>query len=241
VKKLRKMVGSILIFSLLLGLVNIAPTLAKNFNVPEGVNVVYSSSGEGIVMVPAGWPDNAAHPTMLRITAISVADGTLDASDANLEIDIPHGSAWVPMVYFVTGSNPDLVPWAKQLLSGLPCAMLPGNTRALSTDVLKVERHGNTINVELTTPQTVLWYNPTLNGFVQVTLPAFTIQLEKVGGSVHKETTMSLTGWPGASGWTGVTEKMGFNANGVFTSSGWNSEMANCFITMHGIGKWTPP
>lgn len=245
VKKLKKVAVVFSAMALSMMLAAVAPAFAKNFNVPEGVNRVYYSGGEGVIAVPTGWPTGGAHPTLLHIKALDVEIGTLGSAD-NIEIDVPYpmpdgSTAWLPVAYFTTSTNPDTVSWAQMLLSGFPAALLLGNIRGVSDSVLKVERHGNSVTVELTASQTVLWFNPTHTGVVAAIIPAFTMQLDKVGGSVHKESVTSLTGYSGASGWTGYVDQMGFNADGVFTCTGWNSEMSDCFITMHGISTWVPP
>jgi hypothetical protein len=143
-----------------------------------------------------------------------------------------------PIAFFTTNPNPDLIDWVQNLMSGLPAAGLPGNIRYVSDDVIIVNRHGNSIIVELTAPQTILM------GTGPVVVPAFTVELNKVGGSVHQDETVALTGYPDASGYTGYVEEMGFNAEGAFTCSAWSYDsvpMTDCFITMHGITIYTPP
>ena len=81
-------------------------------------------------------------------------------------------------------------------------------------------------------------------GPVSLVVPAFTLELNKVDGSVHQNETVVLADYPGASGYTGSPEEMGFNAEGVFTCQAWscNSQpMTDCFIVMQGIIIYTPP
>ena len=233
-----KIVVSVVSLLMLFGA--LTPAFAKNFNYPEGQDIVYSSGGEGFIAAPAGY---FGPITSMKIRAVNVEIG-LQGSGDNLEIDflVPGTSIYIPVVFFTTNPNPDIIDWLKILLSGFPAAGLPSNIRYVSDDVLIVDRHGNSITVELTTPQTILMVQSGTP--VPVVVPAFTVELNKVGGSVHRDETVVLTGYPGASGWTGYIEEMGFNAEGAFTCPAWsyNSEpMTDCFITMHGITIYTPP
>ena len=237
---MKKAAFALLTLSLLMVSTLLTPVFAKNMNVPEGADIIYVSNGYGFVTAPNDWPTAGSSSVVLRIKGIDVEAGTYGPAD-NIEIDMPYGpGTWIPLAYFTTNSNAELLAWNKALLSGFPCSIFPPNMKAVSESVLQVERHGNSITIALTAPQTVIW--PTsLTTAVPVVIPAFTIELNKVGGSIHSESITSLTGYPGASGWTGYIDQMGFNANGVFTSPGWGSEMTECFITMHGIATWVPP
>ena len=211
----------VLAVSLLMLFSTLAPAFAKNFNYPEGVDVTYSSGGEGYITTPTG--------ASMRILAADVEIGSGGSGDS-IEIDILYGTHYLPVAFFITNPNPDLIPWLQELFSGLPCANVPGSIRYVSDDVLIVNRHGNSITVELTASQ----------GSVQ----AFTVELNKVGGSVHRDNTIFLTEYPDASGYTIYIEEMGFNARGVFTCPAWGYDsvsMTDCFITMHGISIHTPP
>ncbi len=108
-----------------------------------------------------------------------------------------------------------------------------------------MERHGNRIAVEFANPQTVKWSNKTNpTKTVDVIIPAFKFDLNKVGGSVHVDTFQNLSGYKGASNWTATEEQMGFNGNGVFTCSAWSPvtrPMSPSSIIMHGITTYYPP
>ena len=223
----------VLALSLLMLFSTLAPAFAKNFNYPEGVDVTYSSGGEGYITTPTG--------ASMRILAADVEIGSGGSGDS-IEIDILYGTHYLPVAFFITNPNPDLIPWLQELFSGLPCANVPGSIRYVSDDVLIVNRHGNSITVELTTPQTILMVQSGTP--VPVVVPAFTVELNKVGGSVHRDNTIFLTEYPDASGYTIYIEEMGFNARGVFTCPAWGYDsvsMTDCFITMHGISIHTPP
>jgi hypothetical protein len=238
VNEVKRISVVVLAVSLLMLFGALAPAFAKNFNYPEGQDIVYSSGGEGFIATPAGY---FGPFTSMRIGAVNVEIGTKGSGD-NIEIDFPfptaEGPIYLPIAFFTTNPNPDLIDWVQILMSGLPAAGLPGNIRYVSDDVIIVNRHGNSITVELTAPQTILM------GTGPVDVPAFAVELNKVGGSVHRDETVLLTGYPDASGYTGYVEEMGFNAEGAFTCPAWsyNSEpMTDCFITMHGITIYTPP
>jgi hypothetical protein len=238
----RKILMAVLAMAASIVFTAVAPAFAKNFNIPEGQNRSYTSGGSGIIVTPEGFfiPE-------LRLQANNVEIG-IHGSGNNLGISmfiqIPDGSiVTVPIAWFTTNPNPDVIVYLQTLLSGFPASGLPNNIRYVSDSALTVERHGNSIHVELTAPQTILIATPT-SGVVPVVIPAFTMELNKVGGSVHKETITSLTGYPGASGYTGYIEEMGFNAEGTFSSLALNYDaqpMTDCFITMHGITTYVPP
>jgi hypothetical protein len=182
----------------------------------------------------------------LRLQANDVEIGTQGSGDnpgISMSVQIPDGSiVAIPIAWFTTNPNPDVITYFKTLLSGFPAAGLPNNIRYVNDDVLIVERHGNSINIKLTAAQTILVASS--SGPVPLVISALTVKLTKIGGSVHKEIIHNLTGYPGASNHTGVIDEMGFNAEGTFTSSAWNyvnQPITDCFITMHGINTYAPP
>jgi hypothetical protein len=240
VNEVKRITVFVFALALLMAFAVIAPAFAKNFNYPEGQNITYTSGGEGFIATPA---DYFGPVTSMKIRANDVEIGTHGSGD-NIEIDflfpLPTGPTYLPIAFFTTNPNPDVIDWLKIVLSGMPLAVLPNNIRYVSEDVLIVNRHGNSITVELTAPQTILM----MPGPVSVVVPAFTVELNKVGGSVHQDKAVVLTGYPGASGYTGYTEEMGFNAEGTFTCQAWsydNQPMTDCFILMHGKTIYVPP
>ena len=237
----KKVLGIAVVFLIMASACSIVPAFAKNFNY-QGV-IHYSSGGEGYLALPAGSFGTA---TSMKIQLADVQIGTFGHGDTiaiSLLFIGPNGPVYIPVAWFSSNPNPDVIEWLKtNALSGFPAAALPNNIRYVSDDILMVDRHGNSITGELTTPQTILMM--TAAGAVTVVVPAFTMELNKVGGSVHKETTIELTGYPGASGWTGYIEETGFNAEGAFTCQAWsyNSKpMTDCFIAMHQIVNYVPP
>ena len=229
----------VLAVSLLMLFSTLAPAFAKNFNYPEGQDISYFSGGVGFIATPTGYFGPIV--TSMRIRANDVEIGTGGSGD-HIEIDLGFNMAgnlvYLPVAFFITNPNPAITDWLKVILSGFPAASLEGNIRYVPDDVLIVYRHGNSITVELTAPQTIMM------GTGPVVVPVFTVELNKVGGSVHQEETVLLTGYPDASGYTGYIEEMGFNAEGAFTCPAWSYDsepMTDCFITMHGITIYTPP
>lgn len=239
---MKKVTVEVLAMALLMMFAVVIPALAKDFNLPEGTGRIYYSMGEGVVETPANWPPGGNHPTVLRIDAMDVEIGSLGSGDT-MSIGIPFqtpGGAmvWLPIAYFTTNTNS--VDFLKGIMSGMPGAMLPNNIRSVPSRVLNVERHGNRITVELTEGQIVLW-GKLGGGYIPVTIPAFKMELNKVDGSFHDDDVVSLTGYPGASGYTQYEEEMGFKAVGVFTCQGWNTDLSSCYIMMHGITTYVPP
>lgn len=226
----------------------VTPAFAYNFNVPENVaNITYSTGGEGVIEVPADWPPsnaNASHPASLKIEAKQIEAGFFGRDEDNIVISVPYGPIYLPVAFFTTNTNPDALSQVRTILSGLPVSA-PTNSKVVSDSALIVERHGNRITVELTVPQMVKWANKTAGGkAVDVLIPAFKFELDKVDGSVHREAFHNFTGYPMASKYTDNEEETGFNGVGFFTCSTWGytaKPMTSCFIVMHGITTYFSP
>lgn len=214
---------------------------AKDMNIPENAKIDYWTGGIGIVETPASWPAGGLHQSMLRFQGFEVKDGSIGTTDA-LIIAAPTSLGWAAIACFAT--NPDAAAFMKTVRSGMPAAAGPLNTKTVSVDTLVVERHGNSISVELTAPQTIYWTKSSGTGVISIQIPAFTMELIKIDGSVHKDHIDSFTGYTGASKYTVYVDEMGFDATGSFTSPTWNyldQTMSTCFITMHGINVYIPP
>ncbi len=214
---------------------------AKNMNIPGNAKIEYWTGGIGIVETPTDWPNRGLHQSILRFYGFEVEAGTLGPTDV-LILAVPSPLGWVAIACFAT--NPDVTPFLKSVRSGMPAAIGPLNTKTVSEDTLRVERHGNQIHVELATAQTIYWANATGTGIITISLPAFTMNLDEIDGSIHKDHVDSFTGYKAASNYTVSVDEMGFNANGSFTCPAWsylNHVMNTCFITMHGISIYIPP
>jgi hypothetical protein len=214
---------------------------AKNIKSLEDIKIDYWNGGIGIVETPANWPAGGLHQPMLRFNGFEVEYGSLGKTDA-LIISVPTSLGWVAIACFAT--NPDAAAFMKTVRSGMPAAAGPLNTKTVTADTLIVERHGNRISIELTTPQTIYWTKATGTGVITIQIPAFTMELNKIDGSVHKDHIDSFSGYTGASNYTVYVCEMGFNAAGKFTCPTWNyldQTMNTCFITKHGINVYLPP
>jgi hypothetical protein len=227
-----------------------ASVTAKNMDVPEGVKIIYYSRGTANIEVPSGWPTLGAPTTMLRIVATHIDAGNMGTGDTILIYSYNPSSPigqWVPVALFTT--NADALPFYRIVWSGTPVAIPPTNptnSKLVSESVLTVERHGNRIIAELKASQSITWTkaNPPPN-YISVQIPAFTMELDNIGGSVRSEpTSQQLIGYAGASRYTINDDVMGFNANGIFTCQAWDSTsqtMMDSEIVMHGIRTYVPP
>ena len=224
----KKVTGIFLLLTVNIVAIMIAPAFTKNFNLPEGVNRIYKSGGDAIVATPEGFPIPS-----LRILAVNLEAGAHGPGESIvLQMQIPSG-AWIPIAHITTIA--DSIPFLSVMWSGLPAA---NNIISVLDSELDVDRHGNRITVNLNAPKVISLM------FGDVTIPAFTMELNKVGGSIHTEYSIPLIGYPGASGYTIEVEMMGFNAEGAFTCEAWDyaeEQMTEEVITMHGIETFIPP
>ncbi len=208
-----------------------APAFAKKFKVPEGVIVTYASVGTGVKETPVG---------LLRINAFDIADSTYGPGDY-LQIEMwwqltPDAGIFMPLA--VIGTNTNYMDFMKNLWTGVPAG--PNNWE-VSEEILQVDRHGNSITASLTVDLSCLVIIPSPHYLV---IPAFTMELDKVGGSFHFEGAMTLDFYPMASGYTLTQDRMGFNADGTLTCPGWNYDaapMTDCKVIMHAIDTCIPP
>lgn len=100
---------------------------------------------------------------------------------------------WLPIAHFTTNPNPDLIPFLKELWGNTPAGLK--NTIVLSEDQLEVDRHGNRITASLTEKDVQRMY---MGSWITVSISAFTMELNKVGGSIHTDysiTSLSYIIW----------------------------------------------
>jgi len=220
----KKILGiAVVLMAVVISASSVVPALAKKF--PEGVMIAYYTGGEGNLATPSGFPFPAP---MLRIGALEIEASIWGTGD-DIGIFIGGGAGgWYPIAYFTTNQNPDYLTFLKELWA-LPWMQL--NTKSVSEDELMVERHGNRITASLS-EQTVK--RITSSGVITVTISAFTMELNKVGGSVHSDYSIEPPAY------TINLDRMGFNANGVFTYDGVDHQMMEEFIIMHGIETIIP-
>ena len=217
-----------------LAVTTVAPAFTKNFNLPEGVGRIYYTGGGGGIAPPPDWPVSANPASEVMFVVSHIEAGSLGSGDTLLVMRTLPTGGWGPMAYFTT--NPNALDFAKTLWNGTGAGW---NTFYVPENELKVERHGNTITASLSVPKDCV----TRMGAV-FTIPAFSMELSKVGGSIHTEMTMTLTGYPNASGYTMIDEEMGFDGKGVFTCAAWGYDaepMINCQIDKHGVQTSYPP
>jgi hypothetical protein len=237
----------------------VAPALAKRLKIPEGqVRMFMSGNGQAAIEVEieAFYPgDPEADPPVppstvmelhrIAIFGVNVADSTFGPED-HIRIDLwwpplfnglPTGG-FMPLV--VVGTNDDTLAFLRSVFSGLPPSH-PLNYFPASEDMVQVDRHGNSITAKLNEDLTVFLLMPTPH---YLTIPAFTMELNKYGGSWHTQGTTTMTGWPYASEYTLENEAMGFDATGVLTCEGWNLDkqpMTDGVIAMHRTITFIPP
>ncbi len=208
-----------------------APAFAKKFKVPEGVIVTYASVGSAVKETPVG---------RLRINAFDITDSTYGPGDY-LQIEMwwsfPDGTG-IFMPLAVIGTNTDYMDFMETLWTGVPAYT---NNLVVSEEELQVDRHGNSITASLTVDLLCSVILPTPHYLV---IPAFTMELDKVGGSFHFEGAMTLAFYPMASFYTLTQDRMGFDADGTLTCPGWNYDAApltDCKVIMHAIDTCIPP
>jgi hypothetical protein len=150
----------------------VSPALAKNLNVPDGQSIDYYSQAEGFIAVPANGLYAGSPATTLKIVANDILTGSLGPGRDNIDIFIqwPNskgGIDYIPLALYLATPDPAPTPdnvlnFIKTTLSGFPSAItIPAlgisNTKAVPDTVVNVERHGNSISAQLTTPQTIIW------------------------------------------------------------------------------------
>ena len=253
VRELNRKISISIVFILvaIIAVTSIAPVFAKKLKIPEGqVRMFMSGAGEAAIEVEieAYYPSSDTTVMELHRIAIfgtNVADSTFGPEDHSridlwwppLFMEQPTGG-FMPLV--VVGTNDDTLAFMRSTFSGLPPSH-PLNYFPASDDLVQVDRHGNRITVKLNEDLTVFVLMPTPH---YLTIPAFTMELNKYGGSWHKQGTTTMSGWPYASNYTLENEAIGFNATGVLTCEGWNLDkqpMTDGQIAMHRTITFIPP
>jgi hypothetical protein len=257
-KKIFVIVAASVSVAILASLVGITTVLGKNLNLPPGAHgISYYSSGHAVIDLPNPLPAN--YPA----TATKIYIGVFhdEIPNAGFECDRfyiqfymkrPGATqyAWNPYAEIV--ANSEMADFLRifwrgtpiafdATLYGAPASYGTNNVILVSDDVVNVERHGNSLHVNLAAPQQVKIANTAGTFF---TLPALSMELKAYGASTHTESTTVLKGYPGAWGGNYTVEAMGFNANGALTCSAWNlnaAPMSEGSLTMHGIQTFYPP
>jgi hypothetical protein len=231
----KKVLVIVLALTLNIAIVSVAPVFAKNMHVSEGVEIAYGSGGEIRVVPPAGFP----FPTSkLLIHVWDLDEATFGSGDSIILLiwmGSPTSGFWYPLAHFTTNLNS--MGFFEDLWLGSPAGTK--NTIYVPDDQLKVERHGNRITASITTQVLQKWIpTPPPSGaghWDDVTIPAFTIELTKVGGSIHGE------GGGDYLIYSVYGESTGFNATGVFTYGASTYTLNNeCLVKMHMTYTFTP-
>jgi hypothetical protein len=271
VKKEKNIIlGAMIILAMLASSVVLIPVSAKNQNLPAGASWgAYYSGANAIIDIPTALLDSFPYPssTATKMYIGVYHDEMPGYEGARLFImfwEIMPGEteySWQPWAEFTTNANTAVFLrnfWGGSaaefnlaaattycIALGINPAFAPylttDNVFVVSKEALSVERHGNSILVNFAVQDKQIKEPMTFGD--TFTLPAFSMTLNKYGGSVRMPVTFYMTGWPGACDGTLTEDLTGFNANGAFTCSAWNlnaAQMSEGWITMHGIQKFYP-
>jgi hypothetical protein len=244
-KNTKILAAALLLTIVVLSFSQYSSVYAENINVPEDVKIIYYSRAQGNIQVPANWPLGGVVTPQLRVVATHIEAGNAGTGDFILIYSYNPTSVispWVPVAFFTDNAN--LLTLYRTVWKGTPIAS-PANSKYVPEDMLLVERHGNDITAELKQQQTIYWPKAsTPPPYIQVTIPTFKVELNKIDGSMHDEVTTVLN-YAGGSGYTLHEKEMGFNAEGVFTCETWwgttPHTMTSCIHVMHGIQTYAPP
>ena len=246
-EKTKKLLTTGTVFALVLAIfvsgAGIVPALAKVTETLPGGNIQYFSGGRIAITVP---PSITHFPvtSQLEFHFVDFADSTYGSYDQMGVYFMMPNFGLAPLAIITTsqsGADFNKLAWKNTFVYTPP---LMDNVKVVSSDVLQVERHGNSITVDFnpSTPIPLKMYvPPTFQTSFTLNLPAFHIELDKYSGSVHSVSYTDLTSF---SGYTLETDIMGFSSNSAFTCAAWNMNRAagtDSSIVMHGILTWTPP
>ena len=231
----KKVLMIVIALTLNIAVVAVAPVFAKNMHVSEGAEIAYGSGGEIRVAPPAGFPF-ATSKLLIHVWDLDEATfGSGDSIIILMWMGLPTSGFWYPLAHFTT--NLGSMEFFEDLWFGYPAGTK--NTIYVPDDQLKVERHGNRITASITTQVLQKWVAtpppPGAGYWDDFTIPAFTIELTKVGGSVHGE------GGGDYAIYSVYGESTGFNATGVFTYGASTYTLNNeCLVKMHMTYTFTP-
>jgi hypothetical protein len=254
----QKIIAGLLLLVMLTStsIASLSSVYAKDMNVPDNTVITYYTGANFeislpfILTIPVN-PSLTYHVNALDIRCLHVEAGSLASGDYIVVHFLTDSPTYpdVPWAVLTTSTEPSFLNFWKTILSGSP-VYIPGSFDNVIPipDALSVERHGNAIDVNLATDQVIRIIPsaaPTPPSLPKMfTLPAFTIHLDKMGGSIHEYTSMALTGYPGASNYVENRERIGFNSEGTFNCNSWTPNtrpVTNGFNVMHGIMTYTAP
>jgi hypothetical protein len=269
-RKMKSLVFSsilLLVISMMMSSLTIMPVTAKNLNLPDGANNInyYNAGGQAEVALPAGMAGFPTSATGMRFSVVHVEIPNSDTSFDSLLVWMyvkPTGFplGWYPFAIIISNANTEQVEllhnyWAGSFVNldatkyfmNPPANTIPfpanygtDNVIVVEPGVLTVDRHGNSITVNLKEQQQ--FKRPFTTG-TNLPIPAFTLELKAQGESIHGTETHAIVGIPGASRYTLVNEYMGFGATGTITGEGYLNGPAvnNAMVAMHGTHTYYPP
>ncbi len=250
-------VGLLLLFMLTsTSIGSLSSVYAKDMNVPDSTIITYYTGANVEISLPFTLtipvkPGLTYYVNALDLRFVHVEAGSLASGDYVVVHLITDSSAYpdVPWAVLTTSTESSFLNFWRTILAGSP-AYIPGSFDNVISiaDALTVERHGNVSDVNLATDQVIRIIPaaaPTPPSLPKLfILPAFSIHLDKIGGSIHDYTSTALTGYPGASNYVETRERMGFNSEGTFNCNSWTPNIkpvTNGFTVMHGIMTYTAP
>jgi hypothetical protein len=259
-KNTEKIWGILLVLGIIASVAVFMPASAKNLNFPPGADRVDYINGGGTVDIalnaplPANYPPSA---TIMRLKFMHVempnADLSFDAVIVFFYMKLTGATDYTWQPFAVITDNQNYATFCETFWRGSlikwnipppppiypPTAVGTNNVKLVSDDVLTVERHGNSVSVNLKSEQPL---TRPVTGYTFM-LPAFSLELKKVGGSAHDIQTDTLNWYADASGYTYVFDTMGFKANAVFSSTGAlkTGATSDAVVVMHGTHTFYPP
>jgi hypothetical protein len=256
-KKFSKIaISTVLALLMILPILIIPTTTAKNLNLPEGADRIdyYNAGGQVDVSLPTPLPANfPASATAMQLRFCHFETPNADQSFDNLIIYIymtyKGKTDWQPFVEYTTSEDSAVFErafWSGTFMEwdatkfGLSASLSADNIIVVPEGTLTVDRHGNDVTVNLNAQQEAKIAG-TVN--TKIIIPSFNLELTNYGESIHYTGSKLMTGWPFASGYTIVHEELRFNAEGTITSVWYPNGAAttNSHLVMHGTHTFYPP
>ena len=175
---------------------SLTTVLARDVNVPSNVKIMYYTGGSVSVN------HNFYIGNKLLIGFSHVEGGNIGTGD-NLIISLSSPTYGV-FPFAVITTNPDAVSNEQTVWSGTPIYINKAgkelnNIKLVSETALQVVRHGNSITVDFNPESPITLKFPALPSWptpittIPLVLPAFHLELNKEGGSIHEITATTLT------------------------------------------------
>ena len=222
---------------------------AKNLNLPEGADRIdyYNAGGQVEFSLPTPLPTNfPSSATAIQFRFCHFETPNTKQSFDNLIILIymtyKGKTDWQPFAQITTSEESaafERVFWKGTFMkwdapSPLPATYSADNVIVVPEGTLTVDRNGNDVTVNLNTPQQAKIAG-TIN--TKITIPAFNLELNNYGESVHNVGQASMT-FTGSSGYTIVHDEVGFKATSDTSVYG---TVQDATLWMHGSHTFYPP